>query len=502
MAVDPKDKIVSSLRSLERSYNKPKIGGAAYDLVEKTEASTAQTYKEPNAVSGGVKNLAQSESDVISTLPESVPSNITGKVGLAKVDKSASTSLQKPIPDDSKEDLKSITGNDFASTKKQKKVAVTLSHPQALAKTFSSTTDESPTAIKSLVKSNVDTSFEYEGSLIDNIVGDVLGSAKGILGSITELQFGITDGNNGVNNKISFGFSSLLENVVELSFSPARNKLNATARIGNVIQTIDPIDSQNIIKVGVVGNDVTSAALILQKYSDKPQNELEDVISSIDNRVKTNAEPPAPVTLDIPVTRTDRFINTWREADTDPYDKNNFQTVADTNVLANEFSNLQREVTEVIISAYNGGYGNDQFVPIETWHETYVEASGTGYAPHLFIQQHGTLYRGRPLELDIPAAAEPSSHRNKSVLIHIAADESPGQWQMRKLEQVLKAIYRARPGIQVFGVGQISGGQDPYFQVPQYIKNTFGKSNVAGYNPANSDPLTREELAGFNRQGS
>lgn len=502
MAVDPKDKIVSALRGLERSYNKSQLSGAAYDLVEKAEASTAQIYKAANAISGGIKNLAQSEFDVISGLAESVPSNITGKVGLAKVDKSASTSLEKPIPDASKEDLKSITGNDFTSTKKQKKVAVTLSHPQALAKTFDAVTTESSVAIKSLVKSNVDTSFEFDESLIDNVVGDVLGSSKGILGSAKELESAITNGINGVNNKINFGFDALLENVIEQSFSPARNTLNSAAKIGDVIQTLDPKDIQDIIKTGVVGKDVSKAAQILQKYSDKTQIELENIIQGIDNRVKTNAEPPAPVTLDIPVTRTDRFINTWREADTDPYDKNNFQTVADTNVLANEFSNLQREVTEVIISAYNGGYGNDQFIPVETWHETYVEEYGTGYAPHLFIQQHGTLYRGRPLELDIPAAAEPSPHRNKSILIHIAADESPGQWQMRKLEQVLKAIYRARPGIQVFGLGQISGGQDPYFQVPQYIKATFGKSNVAGYNPANTAPLTREELAGFNRQGS
>lgn len=502
MAVDPKDKIVSSLRSLERSYNKSKLGGAAYELVEKAEAATAQIYKAANAVSSGIKTLAQSESDVISTLPESVPSNIVGKVGLAKIDKSASTSLEKPIPDASKEDLKTITGNDFTSTKKQKKVAVTLSHPQALAKTFDAVTTESSSAIKTLVKSNVDTTFEFDESLIDDVVGDVLGSTKGILGSVKELESAITNGINGVNNKIAFGFDALLENVIEQSFSPARNKLNSAAKIGDVIQTLDPKDIQDIIKTGVVGKEVSKAAKILQKYSDKSLIELEGVISSIDNRVKTNAEPPAPVTLDIPVTRTDRFLNTWREADTDPYDKNNFQTVEDTNVLANEVANLQREVTEVIITAYNGGYDTDQFIPIQTWQETYAEEFGTGYAPHLFIQQHGSLHRGRPLELDIPSAAEPSPHRNKSILIHIASDGAPGQWQMRKLEQVLKAIYRARPGIQVFGVGQITGGQDPYFQVPQYIKNTFGKSNIAGYNPANRAPLTREELAGFNRQGS
>ena len=502
MAVDPKDKIISGLRGLERSFNKSKLGGAAYELVEKAEAATTQLYKEPNAVSGGVKNLAQSESDVISGLAESIPSNITGKVGIAKVDKSASASLEKPIPDANKDDLKTITGNDFTSTKKQKKVAITLSHPQALAKTFESVTTESSDAIKSLVKSNIDTTFEFDESLIDDVVGDVLGSTKGILSSIKELESAITNGINGVNNKINFGFDALLENVIEESFSPARNKLNSVAKIGDVIQTLDPKDIQDIIKTGVVGEDVAKAAGILQKYSDKPQNELEDVISSIDNRVKTNAEPPAPVTLDIPVTRTDRFLNTWREADTDPYDKNNFQEVEDTNVLANEVANLQREVTEVVIAADNGGFGTDEFIPIETWHESYIEGRGTGYAPHLFIQQHGLLMRGRPLELDIPAAAEPSEHRKRSILIHIAADGPPGQWQMRKLEQVLKAIYRARPGIQVFGAGQLDGGQGPYFRVPQYIKNTFGKSNIAGYNPANRAPLTREELAGFNRQGS
>lgn len=502
MAVDFKDKIISSLRSLERSYNKSKLGGAAYELVEKAEASTAQIYKSANEVSGGIKTLAQSEADVISVLPESIPSNIVGKVGIAKIDKSASTSLKKPIPAASKAALTSITGNNFTSTKKQKKVAVTLSHPQALAKTLDNITDESTTAIKTLVKENVDTTFEFDESLIDDVVGDVLGSSKGLINSKKELELAITNGINGVNNKITFGFESLLENVIEQSFSPARNKLNEAAIIGDVWQTLDPKDIQQIIQNGVVKKDIETAVAIFKKYSDKPQNELEDVISSIDNRVKTNAEPSAPVTLNIPVTRTDRFLNTWREADTDPYDKNNFQTVEDINVLANEMANLQREVTEVIISAYNGGYKTEEFIPIETWQETYAEELRTGFAPHLFIQKHGTLYRGRPLELDIPAAAEPSEHRKRSILILIGADGLPGQQQMRKLEEVLRAIYRARPGIQVFGIGQITGGQDPYFQVSRYIKNTFGKSNVAGYNPANRAPLTREELAGFNRQGS
>ena len=90
------------------------------------------------------------------------------------------------------------------------------------------------------------------------------------------------------------------------------------------------------------------------------------------------------------------------------------------------------------------------------------------------------------------------THYKRSIKIHIEANEFPNDSQMKELKKLLKAIYKIKPGIQVFGNGQIKGNQQPYFDVPKYIKNTFGKSNIQGYNPGKSESLTREQLVQFN----
>ena len=188
------DKIVNSFRGLERNIRGIEISETTLKLKEQTTAALTQLYKPNGEISYGLKNLSQNINDVVPQLKlESVPANISEIVGIAKIDKSAFTSLSKEIPSSLAADLEAITGKSLNAAKnKIKSIALVLPHPQAIAKTLGKITNESSEAIKSLVKSNIDLA-DFDLDVIDNVVGEVQGSFKGQLKSLDKLQTAILD---------------------------------------------------------------------------------------------------------------------------------------------------------------------------------------------------------------------------------------------------------------------------------------------------------------------
>ena len=109
-------------------------------------------------------------------------------------------------------------------------------------------------------------------------------------------------------------------------------------------------------------------------------------------------------------------------------------------------------------------------------------------------EKYGVIHRGRPLEVE--TFDDDINKVPRSIRILLEATRAPlASKTMREFKKLLGSIYRAKPGIQVFGFNQVVPGEEnPFFDVPRYIKNTFDKYNVPDYNPSKDAPLTQKEL--------
>tara|TARA_R110000803_G_scaffold49535_1_gene103093 strand:+ start:3290 stop:4810 length:1521 start_codon:yes stop_codon:yes gene_type:complete len=498
MAMNPKDKLEDGINGLSRFFNKLKLTSLEFTLIEQETAARTTLYRNQNDIKGGLKTLASTANDVVSQLQESIPTNINNTLGVAKVDKSAFTGLVKPVADTYVAAITLASGRDLTKKTKQKNIVITLPHPEAVAATIKSILPNQPNnEIINLIKQNVDLD-DFDTNVIDKVVGNVLGSKNSNLKALAELGTTISDGRSALDTQLSYGFSSLVENIIENIIEPAASILSTAATVNGGLTTIPSADIKSIIQFRENGR-VDKAVDVLSRSSDLPRAELTTLVNSIDNRASVQAQDQAGIEMDIPVVRTDTFTNVWREENTDVYAPGVFESINDLSAFENEIANLQREVTEIIIYA-QAGADPQGTTTIETWHESYVEQQNTGYEPHIYIDMHGATRRGRPLSIDLPGDVD-SRHDKRSIVIHIESSSYPyNRYIDRSLKRLLASIYRIRPGIQVFGYGDISTEDDlsPYFDVDRYIKNTFGKENVKGYNPKVSESLTMAELSSIN----
>ena len=110
------------------------------------------------------------------------------------------------------------------------------------------------------------------------------------------------------------------------------------------------------------------------------------------------------------------------------------------------------------------------------------------------IRRDGRLQRGMPISNKSDASAI-NGHKDNCIDValvggvnvpteadapdqHLSAS-SYTQSQMKTLEQFLLAFYQVVPGGQVLGHNDIDiESPDPYFDVPSYVENLFGKKSV------------------------
>ena len=351
-------------------------------------------------------------------------------------------------------------------------------------------TTASKSEIKALVGENIDVNT-FQDDILDDVLGDVFKDKKSILNNTLNAVGDVFKGTNKVLKEVNKGFGSLIQDIIEDVAAPASSAIASVTKIGDVQKYVPADQLKTIIELKTAG-DINSAVKIMKKYSDKTDAELRTVVKSIDNRASTQIKPPT-VQIDIPTKRTDNFKKLWREATTD-INSSIFDYILNDGEIETEVANMEREVTEVVLMAM--GETNGQPTTVEEWHQVYVNNKGLGYNPHLYISMHGVVARGRPLEVDGLGA---SAHNKRSIIIHVEAIKGPfNSFIDIALKRVLKEIYNARPGIQVFGQNQINPKDtSPYFDVDVYIQRTFGKTNVPDYDPSKSPPLTRQQLANY-----
>lgn len=486
-----KDIIEGSLESIAGFLNLPDVERKASQLREADLAANSFKYVEADKVANGFKTVASGLTDIVSQVEGSIPSQASYVLGVVQLDKSAAKKeLVKIVSDADKTDLGNITGKTELTQNGFLDVSISAPFPEAIAEVVKSATDLPANQIKSIVERNVNVENFTDG-ILDTVIGDIVKSSNSLNNLLNSSVSSIVSQKDLAIRNISFGFDSLLENIVEQSFKSTQVNLDSIAKIGDVVKTVSKKDLQKIVELKNKGK-IIEAANILEKYSDSPTSTLQQTVRNIDNRASKALEPQ-PINVDIPTRRTDNYLNLWREETTDIYGTKIFDTVIRTDEIETELSNLRREVTEVIVEA--NGVQDDHFT-VEEWHQLYVEKLGQGINPHFYITRYGIIHRARPLEVEAKTLRDANENAERSIVILLEGTRAPlASKTMRELKKLLASIYRAKPGIQVFGLNQVNPGeQSPYFDVPRYIKNTFGKYNVSDYNPAKDKPLTQKEL--------
>jgi len=182
-----------------------------------------------------------------------------------------------------------------------------------------------------------------------------------------------------------------------------------------------------------------------------------------------------------------------------------FTYVSSVEELDTEFTNVKRDVTEVVIHA-SDTHTNKDIGSIEINNmQIEMEHDGIGY--HYVIRRDGRLQRGRPVNTEGDHA---SSHNKYSIGIVLVGginvstgEDNPTDYrssqaftreQFTTLEKFLRGFYRRFPGGQVFGHNDIDASEsDPYFDVVDYVESVFRKQNQTT-DPLNSLPLSPSEM--------
>ena len=167
-----------------------------------------------------------------------------------------------------------------------------------------------------------------------------------------------------------------------------------------------------------------------------------------------------------------------------------FTYVSSVEELDTEFAKINRNVTEVIVHAFDT-YTNKNIGAIEI-NNIHNELGHDGIGYHYVIRRDGRLQRGRPVNRK-GEHAPVNGHDDFSIgIVMVGGLDSPSgsdnvrrsagaftRAQYTTLEQFLGGFYRKYPGGQVFGHSDVDQSEiDPYFDVIDYVDSIFRKKNV------------------------
>lgn len=178
--------------------------------------------------------------------------------------------------------------------------------------------------------------------------------------------------------------------------------------------------------------------------------------------------------------------------------------------LITDFRGASREITEVV-THWTAHFLNQGYIGSEDIEKIHLQKGFSTIGYHYVIKRDGSLQRGRPINR-VGAHALENGHNKYSIgvafvggyncnsgnpdyLNYVSAESITGE-QWKTLDQFLKAFYVVWPGGQVWGHNDTDPGNkiDPGIDMVQYVRNKFGKFNVAsaGVLP----PMSPSQLVG------
>lgn len=532
-----REAIESSLRSVEKGartveqqLNAAKIQLAAtFKVSSKSGLTAGSTNNGFLSLNTAVDDVTDSDTQTFNVLPI-VQMKQTVAQASAELGKELSSSIRS-----------AATNSGISSTMASKgegRVIISAGHPDAIAAALDSTVTIDKSKLQEAAREALDASqpkltdsmqiaFLSQAADISSLTStftDVLDNAvKDVL--TTNLKTGISQlknsifGNiirdtNTVNNIFSQGFSDLIQNVVEKEFELSTNIINSIAIKDGVVKQLKPVDKKAVLEF-VSADNVTKAAQIVSKYSDKEVSEIIPELQKIDNRAsKQVAQSTAGVqssVLDI-----NKLGNGW-PGDTPEADDSYWESVsaflynweAPQSILKSYFTSLKREVTEVIITS--SGTAEDVSFLSKDLNRSVFQTKGRNINTHFILTRGGFLDIARPINIEHTASPGfPNDHHLRSISVMLVGgqigpetrEESKAIYgkggytadQFATLKHFLEGLYEVLPGIQVLGGSDIDREfDDPYFNVQQFVKVNFNKELVLD-DPLNNPPLTREEL--------
>lgn len=485
--------------NLQKTLNSTPVQRQVQQVQANFEAAGTTLYKNQGQIAGGFKQVADTVTDVVSSVDGSVPTQVVSQLGVAQLDASAAKQLTKDASS-ARDDLTTITGKAALAANGFLDVVITLPHPEALAAAVKNTTNLIGQQIVNIVEENValdNTQDESEDdNVIDpiqNIVGNLFPDLKSISSQLNNTISAIAANAFTLLNNANNGFGSLVENSVEQALQPTYKLIRTKTN-----RSVPSDDFKRIVEL-VNQDKLNAAAKVLSAYSDSSIADLEALLSTINNKASvqiTDSKSPR----NLRVKRTDLLTNLWSEATTNP-SSDVFSPVIGNEITA-EVLNLTRDVTEVIVQ-FVGNPG----ATVQEYHKLYSDNYNIGFNPHFYIGYDAVIYRGRPLNIE--ASSKPASitnnHNQRSILIAVNINDksythkfAPGQRD--KLLQLISQIVTAKPGIQIYSMKDVgwyyTAGSDA-LDVALFIRQKIGKINLRTYDPKTQDPLTSAQLANF-----
>lgn len=495
--------LTNGINDLTKALNTRDIDKQIQAAKDKFDTSLTTVYKSNGSVSGGFQQLTNPATDVLNSVSESLPEEIQKQVAVVKLDASAAESQLRQEVGALRTDLETIVGKATLAADGFLDVVVSAPFPEAIAAVLKDTTTLTGKQILSIVEENVridNILNEVDDNIIDpvkNVVGNLfpsLVSASSLLNnSVSQLVIN----SRTLLDRSEFGFNNLIENIIEKTKAPAFSIISSAAVIDGVRQTIPPDDVKKILELKAASN-ISGAAEILKKYSDKSLGELEALLSTINNKA-SNQVSDSQSPRDLKVVRTDNIVNLWKEDATDP-NSGVFSEIIGKEITA-EVLNMNREVTEIIVV-----FLENANTTIQSYHELYTNKYNIGFNPHFYIGYDAVTYRGRPINLEAKQTQLiTNEHYKRSIIIGVNVDEKSrthklATGQPQKLLSLVDQILEAKPGLQVFGAKDVGWNyttETDALNVPLFIKQKLNKVNIAGYNPKTQPPLTTTQLAEY-----
>jgi|TARA_R110000823_G_scaffold16902_2_gene53905 N-acetylmuramoyl-L-alanine amidase len=184
-----------------------------------------------------------------------------------------------------------------------------------------------------------------------------------------------------------------------------------------------------------------------------------------------------------------------------------FTYISSVEELDAEFTNVHREVTEVIVHA-SETHTNKNIGAIEI-NNIHTELGHDGIGYHYVIRRDGRLQRGRPVNTEGEHAIV-NGHDKRSIgLVMVGGlnvstgEDNPTNYrsaqsftreQFTTLEKFFASYYRRFPGGQVFGHNDVDEAEhDPYFDVVDYVDSVFRKKNKL-IDPKTNGPMSPSEI--------
>tara|TARA_B110000902_G_scaffold47748_2_gene54274 strand:- start:7715 stop:9190 length:1476 start_codon:yes stop_codon:yes gene_type:complete len=367
--------------------------------------------------------------------------------------------------------------------------------PEAISRSLTNVTGKTAEDISSVLKS-VATLDGQEG------ISKITASISGGLGIST----GIAD----VTKTFEGSFKDLMGSVGGGLLSNLIRKADKSFDLitkGLLIGTDIDID---IIASLIEKGDKAKAIALISAQSTIPFGEIEQTVNKLDLSPSANISNGASPVVGQKTTECFEIgsnNDTWSGSST-PITSSQFSYIDSPEELVAEFRNANREITQ-FIAHWTGTYTN-QDIGADEVHSWHLDRGWSGCGYHYIIRRDGRLQRGRPLDKQ-GAHSGAYGHNRRSIGVSMAGGYNcpsgtprPNKYisaqsltpaQMNTFKMFAKSFYEAWPDGQALGHNDTSdqGKVDPGFDVPEYVKATFGKTNLITDAKA-SGPLTTAQI--------